>query len=83
MRELGTASEEEHRNILALMKELGYKEAMLVGQNFSAYNDNPDWKTFAKVEDLCQYIETNPIKGKHILVKGSRSIQLEKVLPLL
>ena len=83
MRELGTASEDEHRNILALMKELGYKDAMLVGQNFCTYNENADWKTFAKVEDLYQYIETHPIEGKHILVKGSRSIQLEKVLPLL
>ncbi len=83
MRELGTASEEEHRNILALMKELGFKEAFLVGQNFCTYNDNPNWKTFAKVEDLCQYIESHPIEGKHILVKGSRGIQLEKVLPLL
>ena len=83
MRELGSASEEEHRNILALMKELGFKEAFLVGQNFCTYNDNPNWKTFAKVEDLCQYIESHPIEGKHILVKGSRGIQLEKVLPLL
>ena len=83
MRELGTASEDEHRNILALMKELGYKDAMLVGQNFCTYNENADWKTFAKVEDLYQYIETHPIEGKHILVKGSRGIQLEKVLPLL
>lgn len=83
MRELGSASEEEHRNILALMKELGYKEAFLVGQNFSAYNDNPNWKTFDKVEDLYQHIENHPIEGRHILVKGSRGIQLEKVLPLL
>ena len=83
MRELGSASEEEHRNILALMKELGYKEAFLVGQDFSAYNDNPNWKTFDKVEDLYQHIENQPIEGRRILVKGSRGIQLEKVLPLL
>jgi len=83
MRELGTASEEEHRNILALMKELGYKDAMFVGQNFSAYNENPDWKTFEKVGDLCEYLESNPVSGKTILVKGSNSIQLGKVLPLL
>ena len=53
MRELGTASEEEHRSILALMKELGYKEAMLVGQSFRAYNENASWQTFDKVGDLC------------------------------
>ena len=83
MRELGTASEEEHRNILGLMKELKFKEALLVGSNFSAYNENPEWKTFAKVEDLCEYLQINPVSGKTILVKGSNSIQLGKVLPLL
>ena len=83
MRELGTASEEEHRNILALMKELGYKEALLVGQNFCSYNENPNWKTFDNVGELCQYLESHPVSGKTILVKGSNSIQLGKVLPLL
>ena len=83
MRELGSASEEEHRNILGLMKELKFKEALLVGSNFSAYNENPEWKTFAKVEDLCEYLQINPVCGKTILVKGSNRIQLGKVLPLL
>ena len=83
MRELGTASEEEHRNILGLMKELGFKEALLVGSNFCAYNKNPDWLTFENVKDLCQHLENKPISGKTILVKGSHSVQLEKVLPLL
>jgi len=83
MRELGTASEEEHRNILNLMKELGFKEAYLVGQNFCAYNGNADWRIFDNVEELRQYIENHCIEGKTILVKGSRGIMLEKVLPLL
>ena len=83
MRELGTASEVEHRNILGLMKELGFNDALLVGQNFCTYNENGDWKTFEKVGDLCQYLESHPISGKTILVKGSNSIQLGKVLPLL
>ena len=83
MRELGSASEEEHRNILNLMKEFGFKEAYLVGQNFCEYNDNSDWRTFDNVEELRQYIENHCIEGKTILVKGSRGIMLEKVLPLL
>ena len=83
MRELGTASEEEHRSILNLMKELGYKDALLVGQNFCAYNENPSWKTFENVQSLCQYLESSPVSWKTILVKGSNSIQLGKVLPLL
>ena len=83
MRELGTASEEEHRNILGLMKELKFKEALLVGQNFCTYNENPYWKTFEKVGDLCEYLQIHPVSGKTVLVKGSNSIQLGKVLPLL
>lgn len=83
MRELGAASEEEHRGILGLMKDLRFKDALLVGANFCAYNDNPNWKTFGKVEDVCQYLENQPVSGKRILVKGSHSVQLEKVLPLL
>ena len=83
MRELGTASEEEHRNILGLMKELKYKAAYLVGPNFCTYNENPDWKTFAKVEDLCEFLENHKVEGKTVLVKGSRGIKLEKVVPLL
>ena len=83
MRELGAASEEEHRNILGLMKELRFKDALLVGPNFCAYNDNPAWKTFDNVMDLSKYLEGNPVSGKTILVKGSNSIQLGKVLPLL
>ena len=83
MRALGAASEEEHRNILGLVKELGFRAAFLVGQNFCAYNDNPDWLTFNKVENLCQHLESRQINGKTILIKGSHSVQLEKVLPLL
>ena len=83
MRELGAASEEEHRNILNLMKELGFKAAFLVGSNFCAYNENPDWKTFENVENLCQYIESHPVRKKTILIKGSHSVKLEKILPFL
>ena len=83
MRELGYASEEEHCNILALMKELAFKEALLVGENFCTYNENSNWKTFENVENLCQYLGNFPVDKKTILIKGSHSVHLEKVLPLL
>ena len=83
MRELGDASEQEHKAILQLLKDSGFKQAYLVGPCFSQYNDNRDYLTFAKVEDLVTYMEQHPVEGKTILVKGSRGIQLEKVLPLI
>ena len=83
MRELGQESENEHKAILKLLEELDYKVAYLVGPNFCAYSGCKRWWTFASVDDLYQFIETHPVEGKDILVKGSRGIKLEKVLPLL
>lgn len=83
MRELGQESENEHKAILKLLEELDYKAAYLVGPNFCAYSGCKRWWTFPTVDDLYQFIETHPVEGKDILVKGSRGIKLEKVLPLL
>lgn len=83
MRELGLDSEAEHRNILKLLDELDYQAAYLIGPEFSAYNDDAKWLTFATSDDLCHYLESHPVSGNDILVKGSRGIRLEKVLPML
>lgn len=83
MRELGDASEQEHKAILQLLKDSGFKKAFLVGPCFSRYNDNPDYITFANVDDLAAYLEEHPVEHHTILVKGSRGIQLEKALPLI
>ena len=82
MRELGDASEQEHKTILELLKTSGFHHAFLVGPCFSRYNDNPDYLTFATVDDLVAYLNGHPVEGRTILVKGSRGIQLEKALPL-
>lgn len=83
MRELGDASEQEHKAILQLLKDSGFKQAFLVGPCFSQYNDNPDYLTFDNVDDLAAYLEQHPVEHHTILVKGSRGIQLEKALPLI
>ena len=83
MRELGEASETEHKVILQLLKDLGFHEAFLVGPCFSQYNDNPEYQTFATSDDLASYLGNHPVEQRHILVKGSRGIQLEKILPMI
>lgn len=83
MLELGDASEQEHRAILKLIKDLGFNEVLLVGQNFSQYNDNPMWGTFVTVDDLIAHLKQHPVKERTILVKGSHGILLDKVLDTL
>ena len=83
MRELGDASEQEHKTILELLKTSGFHQAFLVGPCFSQYNDNPEYLTFPTVETLVAHLEEHPVEHQTILVKGSHSIHLEKVLPLI
>lgn len=83
MRELGDASEQEHKNILELLQTSGFHHAFLVGPCFSQFNNNSEYLTFATVDELVAYLEQHPVKGHTILVKGSRGIQLEKALPLI
>ena len=83
MRELGEASEQEHRAILALLDTLGFHQAFLVGPCFQKYNDNPEYLTFTTFIDLAAHLALHPVEGRTILVKGSHSIQLEKILPLI
>ena len=83
MRELGDASEQEHKAILELLKTSGFHQAYLVGPCFSQFNDNPDYHTFNTFMELAAYLALHPVEGRTILVKGSHSIQLEKILPLI
>lgn len=81
MRELGTDSLKEHSTIVDLLQARGL-DAMLVGDQFSAVSSGK-FLTFADSDQLKAYLEMNKPAGCTILVKGSRGIQMEKVLPVL
>ncbi len=83
MLELGEESDYEHANILKLLTDLDIAEVILVGPLFEIVYGGDDWHIFTDADALCKYIEKNPVKNYDILIKGSRGIRLEKVLPLL
>ena len=80
MRELGKESEQEHKMIIELLKELKFKHVYLVGSEFSKCSENSDYTSFMNVEELAQYLNNNPVSGLDILVKGSNSIHLNKII---
>ena len=82
MRELGKDSEKEHQAIINLIKELKFDNVILVGGEFKKAAGN-DFTIFANVEELLAYINDNDISGKKILIKGSNSIHLEKIVNVL
>ena len=45
--------------------------------------NDPRVSCFASREEVAARLETNPIEGALVLVKGSHSIGLEKLIPLL
>lgn len=82
MRELGKDSEKEHKIIVNLIKELKFENVILVGSEFKK-NADTDFTTFDNVDELLSYINDNNISGKKILIKGSNSIRLEKIINVL
>ncbi len=80
MRELGEESEQEHKNILELLKELQFKQVYLVGEEFSKISENTKYSSFNDVEALAQYLSIHSVSGFDILVKGSNSVHLNKII---
>ena len=82
MLELGEYSIEEHAKIVGTIPTEIRNNAFLVGDEFSKANKDGSIKTFIHVDELYAYLKNEPIKNGNILIKGSRGIQLEKVLDL-
>ena len=81
MRELGEYSHEAHKEIVGLCERLGL-EALYVGEEFYAVTDGGT-KYFATTDDLKRVLEVEVVKGKTVLLKGSRGMRMEQLLPLL
>jgi UDP-N-acetylmuramoyl-tripeptide--D-alanyl-D-alanine ligase len=83
MLELGSSTEEEHHKILKLLTERGLKKCFTVGPVFMALAPLYGFEAFDTVESLVNMMRRKPINGKTILIKGSRSIRLEKTYEVL
>ena len=81
MRELGDYSHLEHQNIVNMLAERKADWVFLVGEEYM--QTTSPYPVFANVEELHSYLQTNPLKGKYILLKGSRSTKMEKLLDIL
>ena len=81
MRELGEYSHLEHQNIVNMLLERKADKVLLVGEEYK--ETTAPYPVFDNVEALCAHLQNEPLSGYTILLKGSRSNQLEKVIPLL
>ena len=81
MLELGEESEREHANIVSLLEQLNFKNALLVGKEFGAVKSQ--YEKFTTTSELIEFLKVSELKSKTILVKGSRGIALEQAVEYL
>jgi len=79
MAELGKQSLQEHEGIIDLIKKYSWKEVVLVGGDF--LNLSHPFLSFENSLQAKEWFSKQQFQNSYILVKGSRSLQMEKILP--
>jgi len=83
MFELGEAAHDEHKQIVDLLLQLKAKHVILTGKNFTSCLAETQFRGFETTDDALIFLQNNPINNAQVLVKGSRGMQLEKLIPAL
>jgi UDP-N-acetylmuramoyl-tripeptide--D-alanyl-D-alanine ligase len=79
MAELGNQSLQEHQGIIDLIKKYSWQEVVLVGGDFLKLSH--PFLSFENSFLAKEWFSKQQFQNSYILVKGSRSIQMEKILP--
>lgn len=82
MKELGEHSFSAHQKIVELLHSHNVI-SVLVGKEFKPFHQNSDIIHFDNTEKLIEWIKFKGILDTEILIKGSRSNQLEKIIEYL
>jgi UDP-N-acetylmuramoyl-tripeptide--D-alanyl-D-alanine ligase len=78
MAELGKESITEHKSIIDLVNQFSWKAVVLVGGDFLKI-DHP-YLGFENPQQAREWLQQQHFENTLLLIKGSRSIQMEKVL---
>ena len=81
MGELGAVSHDDHQRIVNYLTQHGYNDVWLVGKEFGKIECN--YRKFADVEAVKQELLSHPLKDQCILIKGSNTMRLFELPPLL
>ena len=81
MRELGEYTHLEHQNIVNMLAERKADCVYLVGEEYRLTTS--PYPIFDSVEGLHTYLEEHVLTGRTILLKGSRSTNMEKLIDIL
>ncbi|TDQ09504.1 UDP-N-acetylmuramoyl-tripeptide--D-alanyl-D-alanine ligase [Pedobacter metabolipauper] len=83
MFELGPESAVQHRNIADQASKLEDCSLIFIGSNFYALKEQYRGHFFSTPREAADFLRLNPVKNSLILLKGSRGMALEQLLPLI
>ena len=78
MMELGEESMDEHQSIIDLIKKYNWSQVVLVGGDFGMIDHG--FTFFSNSTEAKEWFQKQAFEQTHFLIKGSRSMQMEKIL---
>jgi UDP-N-acetylmuramoyl-tripeptide--D-alanyl-D-alanine ligase len=78
MAELGPGSVDEHKAIVQLIGQYKWKQVVLVGGDFLKFDHA--YLKFNTAAEAKEWLQQQQFEQTHFLVKGSRSMQMERVI---
>ena len=84
MHELGKERIRFHQELVTLTNQIAYREVILYGPNLGmAKAANPQALHFLDKKALESYLKNSDLEDSAILIKGSRTLQLETLVPFI
>lgn len=83
MFELGDEAAQQHQEIASLAAKAGFNTLILIGKYFYPLKDKHEGHFFGTPKEAEAWLQNNPIKDSLVLLKGSRGMALEQLLPML
>ncbi len=83
MFELGPEAEQQHQQMVEMANRLNFEQLIFIGENFFAFKEQFSGEFFRTRNEASVYLSENSIKNSLVLLKGSRGMALEQLLPLL
>ncbi|ANH84014.1 UDP-N-acetylmuramoylalanyl-D-glutamate--2,6-diaminopimelate ligase [Niabella ginsenosidivorans] len=81
MAEMGAASVAEHESIVELIRRYKWQNVVLVGKPFAPYAN--EFNCFESSDKAAEWMKGHKPENTLLLIKGSRSTQMEKILEVL
>ena len=77
MKELGAYSQKEHQQLVDDIAAYSWDAVLLLGDNF--YQTQTNFMKFKTLTEINDYLRQHPFSGTFFLIKGSRSMTMEKI----